>query len=114
MPADPAAGRQCGLAAGGRSADQRWALAARLLHDTALEPTDRVAGRLLLLYGQPLSRIAVMTTSQVTRRDDTVAIRRRHDAPVPGPLASAALDLINNGRSYRGHDDPSRWMGRHG
>jgi hypothetical protein len=52
------------------SQDQRWALTARLLHDTALDPTDRVAGCLLLLYGQPLSRIAAMTTSQVTRRDD--------------------------------------------
>jgi hypothetical protein len=55
-----------------------------------------------------------MTTSQVTRRDDRVAIRRRHNVPVPGPLASAALDLISNGRSYRGHDGPSRRMGRRG
>ena len=52
------------------SQDQRWTLTARLLHDTTLDPTDRVAGCLLLLYGQPLSRIAAMTTSQVTRRDD--------------------------------------------
>jgi hypothetical protein len=43
------------------SQDQRWALTARLLHDTALDPTDRVAGCLILLYGQPLSRIAAMT-----------------------------------------------------
>src|SRR5262249_1869801 len=50
------------------SQDQRWTLTAQLLHDTTLDPTDRVAGCLLLLYGQPLSRIAAMTTSQVTRR----------------------------------------------
>jgi len=31
------------------SSDQRWALAARLLNDTALDPTDRVAGCLLPL-----------------------------------------------------------------
>jgi hypothetical protein len=95
------------------SQDQRWALAARLLHDTALDPTDRVAGCLLLLYGQPLSRIAAMTTSQVTRRDDQAFIRLgRHDAPVPAPLAGAVLTLINDGRSYRGVGSPpaTTWL----
>ena len=95
------------------SQDQRWALAARLLHDTALDPTDRVAGCLLLLYGQPLSRIAAMTTSQVTRRDGETFIRLgRHDVPVPGPLASAVLQLISDGRSYRGVGSPpaTTWL----
>jgi hypothetical protein len=95
------------------SQDQRWALTARLLHDTALDPTDRVAGCLLLLYGQPLSRIAAMTTSQVTRRDDQAFIRLgRHDAPVPVPLAGAVLRLINDGRSYRGAGSPpaTTWL----
>ena len=56
---------------------------------TALDPTDRVAGCLLLLYGQPLSRIAAMTTSQVTRRGEQMFLRLgRHDVPVPGPLAA--------------------------
>ncbi len=88
--------------------DQRWVLAARLLRDTALDPTDRVAGCLLLLYGQPLSRIAVMTTGQVTRRDGETFIRfGRHDVPVPGPLADAVLQLISDGRSYRGVGSPS-------
>ena len=95
------------------SQDQRWALAARLLHDTTLEPTDRVAGCLLLLYGQPLSRIAAMTTSQITRRDDQTLIRLgRHDVPVPGPLADAALQLTKHGRSYRGVGSPpaTTWL----
>jgi hypothetical protein len=95
------------------SQDQRWALAARLLHDTALEPTDRVAGCLLLLYGQPLSRIAAMTTSQVTRHDDQTLIRLgRHDMPVPGPLADATLQLIKDSRSYRGVGSPpaTTWL----
>jgi hypothetical protein len=91
------------------SQDQRWALAARLLHDAALEPTDRVAGCLLLLYGQPLSRIAAMTTSQVIPRDNGTFIRLgRHDMPVPGPLADAVLQLISDGRSYRGVGSPQR------
>ena len=33
------------------SQDQRWALAARLLHDDTLDLTDRAAGCVLLLYG---------------------------------------------------------------
>jgi integrase len=95
------------------SQDQRWALTGRLLHDTALDPTDRVAGCLLLLYGQPLSRIATMTTSQVTRRDSGMFIRLgRHEVPVPGPLAGAVLTLINDGRSYRGVGSPpaTTWL----
>jgi hypothetical protein len=95
------------------SQDQRWALTARLLHDTALEPTDRVAGCLLLLYGQPLSRIATMTTSQVTSRNCETAIRLgRHDVPVPGPLADATHQLINGGRSHRGVGSPpaTTWL----
>lgn len=93
--------------------DQRWELASRLLHDTTLDPTDRVAGSLLLLYGQPLSRIAAVTTSQVTRRDNQTFIRLgRHDAPVPDPLAEATHELINNGRSHRGVGSPpaTTWL----
>jgi hypothetical protein len=95
------------------SQDQRWTLAARLLHDTVLDPTDRVAGCLLLLYGQPLSRIAAMTTSQVTRRDSKTFIRLgRHDVPVPSPLADAVFQLISDGRSYRGVGSPpaTAWL----
>jgi hypothetical protein len=90
------------------SQDQRWALAARLLNDTTLDPTDRVAGCLLLLYGQPLSRIAAMTTSQVTRRSDgTFLSLGRHDVLIPGLLADAVLQLITDGRTYRGVGSPA-------
>jgi len=95
------------------SQDQRWALAARLLHDTTLDATDRVAGSLLLLYGQPLSRIAVLTTSQVTSHGSEVLIRLgRHDAPLPGPLAAATRQLITEGRSHRGIGSPpaTTWL----
>jgi hypothetical protein len=95
------------------SQDQRWALTTRLLHDTTLDPTDRAAGCLLLLYGQPLSRIAAMTTSQITRHDSGTFIQLgRHDVSVPGPLAGAVLTLINDGRSYRGVGSPpaTTWL----
>ena len=63
---------------------------------TALDPTDRVAGCLLLLYGQPLSRIAAMTTSQVTRRDGETFVRSAGTTcPSPSPLAAPLLQLIS-------------------
>lgn len=90
------------------SQDERWALISRLLSDTATDPTDRVAGSILLLYGQPLSRIAAMTASQVTsREDETFLLLGRHEVPVPGPLASAVRDLTVNGRSHRGVGSPA-------
>jgi len=95
------------------SQDQRWAHAARLLHDDTLDPTDRVAGCLLLLYGQPPSRIAVMTTSQVTRSgQETLIELGRHHVPVPGPLATAITQLITDGRSHRGVGSPQQttWL----
>lgn len=54
------------------SQDQRWTLTARLLHDTTLEPTDGVAGCLLLLYAPrpgsgPRSALAPGLASGQTR-----------------------------------------------
>jgi hypothetical protein len=95
------------------SQDQRWTHAARLLHDNTLDPTDRVAGCLLLLYGQPLSRIAAMTTSQVTRSGHQTLIQLgRHHVPVPDPLATAITQLITDGRSHRGVGSPQQttWL----
>jgi hypothetical protein len=106
----PAPGRAHGPAT---SPDHRWALTSRLLHDDSLDPTDRVAGCLLLLYGQQLSRIAAITTGQVSRRDDAVFVRfGQHDVPVPEPLGAALLELIRNGRTHVGVGSPARtrWL----
>ena len=101
----PRPARRDGTAA---SQDERWALAARLLHDDTLDLTDRAAGCLLLLYGQQLSRIAVMTTSQVTSRDDTIFVRfGRYDAPVPEPLGVILTKLTRTGRSHAGTGSPA-------
>jgi hypothetical protein len=109
-PDIPAPARATGAAI---SQDQRRTHAARLLHDDALDPTDRVAGCLLPLYGQPLSRIAVMTTSQVSRSGNEMLIRLGcHHVPVPGPLASTITQLISDGRSHRGVGSPQQtpWL----
>jgi hypothetical protein len=90
------------------SQDERWELAARLLHDDTLDPTDRAAGCMVLRYGQQLSRIAAMTTSQVTSRGGTVHIRfGDHDAPVPEPLGIVLTDLICHGRTHTGTGSPA-------
>ena len=66
---------------------QRWELISRLLHDDTLDLTDRAAGCLLLLFGQHLSRTAVMTTSQIITRHDGVHLRfGKHEVPVPSSL----------------------------
>jgi len=90
------------------SQDERWALASRLLHDDTIDLTDRAAGCLLLLYGQQLSRIAAMTTSQITTRDGAVHVRfGDHDVPVPEPLGVVFSELIRNGRTYTGTGSPA-------
>jgi len=87
--------------------DQRWAQAGRLLHDDSLDLTDRAAGCLLLLYGQQLTRIAAMTTSQITRRDGTIFAQfGRHNVPVPGPLGVILTELIRTGRTHTGIGSP--------
>jgi integrase len=101
----PGPARRSGTAA---SQDERWAQAARLLHDDTLDLTDRAAGCLLLLYGQQLSRIAALTTSQITSRDGTVLVRLgRHDAPVPEPLGVILTELIRTGRTHAGTGAPA-------
>ena len=71
-------------------AEDRWAIVRRLLHDDQLELVDRVAGSFVLLYAQPLSRVAVITHDQITLHDDgAVSVRfATHEIGLPEPLAS--------------------------
>ena len=108
----PTIGRTTGTAT---DPDARWALVARLLHDDTLDLTDRVAGSLLLCYGQQLSRIAVMTTDQVRRNHDHVTLRLGAHAitiTIPEPLSGLLTELIDVGRSHRGVGSPatSPWL----
>ena len=95
------------------SPGQRWELISRLLHDDTLDLTDRAAGCLLLLFGQHLSRIAVMTTSQIITRDDGVHVRfGKYEVPVPDSLGRILTDLTRAGRAHTGIGSPatSPWL----
>ena len=92
---------------------QRVALLARLLHDDQLDLTDRVAGALLLLYGQHLSRISALTTDQITRHGDDVHLHLGPDPiRLPNPLATLTARLIQAGRPHVGVGSPQRstWL----
>ena len=95
---------------GGPSIDDetRWAAARRLLHDDALDLADRVAGSLVLLYGQQLSRIAALRRDQVALGADgvtrlslgTTAIE------VPPPLDGLLLRLVDEHRHHTAFSAP--------
>jgi hypothetical protein len=106
----PTLGRTPGRAIGD---DERLKLVARLLHDDDLELTDRVAGALLLLYGQPLSRITAMTTDQVSTRGGQTFLRLgREDINIPEPLDGLLLALTRQPHRYLGvgTPNPSKWL----
>ena len=93
--------------------DERWAQIARLLHDEGIELTDRVAGALLLLYGQHLSRIVAITHDQIKTKGAQVFLRLgSDDLHIPEPLAGLLQALAHDGRPYTGVGAPAatRWL----
>lgn len=105
----PTPARNTGTATGDT---QRFAHITQLLHNNDLELTDRVAGALLLLYGQQLSRITAMTTEQVRRRDDQVFLRLgRDEIAIPEPLATLLITLTHDPRRHTGVGSPATtWL----
>jgi hypothetical protein len=78
--------------------DSRWAIARRLLHDDELDLADRVAGCLVLLYGQQLARIVTLTDDDVFGRDGKTLLRLGAcELELKEPLAA----LVNGLAVYR-------------
>jgi len=87
--------------------DTRWALVDRLLHDEDFDLGDRVAGCLVLPYGQQLSRIVTLTREQVTSREGIVRLRLgRTEIQVPEPLGEMLTRLATHGRPRPGLTSP--------
>ena len=78
----------------------RVELVRRLLRDEAIDLRDRVAGCLVLVYAQPLTRIVVLTADQVTVHGDRVTIALG-DGPLelPEPLARLTATLARTRRA---------------
>jgi len=87
--------------------DARWAVVERLLRDDNLDLTDRAAGCLLLLFGQPLSRIVAITVDQIVSRETEIHLRLgRDEIPLPEPLCELVTRLAATGRRYVGIGSP--------
>lgn len=93
--------------------DQRWALVRRLLHDDAVSLEDRVAALLLLLYAQPLSKVARLTRDQIDGAPGTVRVMLgAHPLDIPPPLDELLLRLAANRRGFAAlaHTDDHPWL----
>jgi hypothetical protein len=74
----------------------RWEHVELLLHDDTIRLYSRVAGLLMLLFAQPLSRICRMRTSQITAHNDGhVSVNfDTFDLELPEPLDQLVLQQI--------------------
>jgi hypothetical protein len=90
----------------------RFALARRLLADQTLATRDRVAGLLIVLFAQPVNRVARLTIDDVTITNTRVSIRLgRGEVTVPNPLARHVRDLIADRRGSHAANVPAgRWL----
>ena len=102
------------LSGGALDDEVRWNIVERLLHDDTVDLTDRVAGCLVLLYAQQLSRIVVLTVDQVViHRDGEVHLRLgMQEMVIPEPLGALIGELIATGRRYVGVGSPAHtsWL----
>jgi hypothetical protein len=77
----------------------RWRIARHLLHSDTNAIADRVAGLLVLLYGQPVARIVRLTTDNITHTGNQVRLLLgRQPLTAPTPLDRLLLELLANRR----------------
>lgn len=91
---------------------ERIALLGRLLAGHDLPLRSRVAGVIVLLYAQPLSRIVRLTVDDLTRDGDQVMLRLGEPpSPVPAPVAELLLAWIAQRDNMNTATNPdSRWL----
>lgn len=93
--------------------DERWALVRRFLHDDAIAIADRAAGLLLLLYGQPLTKVAHIKREQILSSAHGASIvLGTKPLELQEPVGELVLQLANNhrGRAALGHTDDHPWL----
>jgi len=93
--------------------EARWQHARRLLHDATLEPEDRVAGLLVLLYAQWPAAISRLTLDHVHADEHHVRLQLgREPVVLPPPLAALVLQLVasRHGHASLGDQGTSPWL----
>ena len=93
--------------------DRRWELVRSLLHNESHAIEDRVAGLLVLLYGQPLARIARLTRDQVTDSPYGVTLLLgTMPVEMPSPLDHILRQLLarRHGRAAVGRTSDHPWL----
>jgi site-specific recombinase XerD len=94
--------------------DQRFAWLRELLTGTSESLPYRVAGILLLLYAQPLVRVAKLRTDAVETNENTGNMRitfGTHPVPVPKPFAELLREHLESRPNLRtGSDTQSPWL----
>jgi hypothetical protein len=101
--------------AGVIDAEARWQQARWLLRDDTLNPEDRVAGLLVLLYAQQPAAIGRLTIDHVIvdAADGQVRLRLgREPVVLPDPLVRLVLRLVatRHGHATIGELGTSRWL----
>ncbi|MGW7386136.1 hypothetical protein [Streptomyces sp. NPDC054794] len=72
---------------------------------------DRVAAALVLLYAQPLTRIARLGSDDVQHKDGEVLVRLGDPpSPVPAPFAEMLLDYLGRPNTMTATNPDARWL----
>lgn len=91
--------------------EHRWAIARRLIHEDDLDAADRLAGALVVLYAQPLTRIAALTTDDVhiENTEVTLALGPAH-IELPEPFAALIQTLPRHRHRGPPAHLPTPWL----
>lgn len=91
--------------------EERWQVAQRLVHEESMDPVDRVAGALIVLYAQPLAHILTLTVDDVIVTSTGVQLMLGTDAlELPEPLATVIQQLPHRRRASPAEQLPTRWL----
>ena len=97
--------------------EHRWAIARRLVTDDTIRADDRIAAALLVLYGQPLTRIAWLTSDDIRHGSDgtTLAVLDGNPVPIHEPFATLITQLPIRRTSGIADQIQAPWLfpGRH-
>lgn len=91
--------------------EERWQHAKRVLTDDTIDTADRIAAALVVIYGQPLTRIVTLSTDHVEIAEHNVYLQLgHHPLDLPEPLATLVQDLPTRRRDGAAAHLPNAWL----